>query len=137
MDLGFAYVIVVTAINAYSMESTSSLNFILVVFTICLIGIFIILASVQLNHGMGNGTLFTIHPLSHENVKLIAVLSGATVVAFSFIGFDAITMYTEEAKDTSTVPRAILLTVLIGGVFSLLLLILLKHYSQIFLCSKM
>lgn len=111
----FAYVIVVTAINTYSMESTSSLNFILVVFTICLISIFIILASVQLYHGMGNGTLFTIHPLSHENVKLMAVLTGATVVAFSFIGFDAITMYTEEAKDTSTVPRAILLTVLIGG----------------------
>lgn len=111
----FAYVIVVTAINAYSMESTSSLNFILVVFTICLIVIFLILASVQLYNGMGEGTLFTINPLSHENVKLIAVLTGATVVAFSFIGFDAITMYTEEAKDTSTVPRAIILTVLIGG----------------------
>ncbi|WP_391122785.1 APC family permease [Psychrobacillus sp. L3] len=112
----FAYVIVVTAINAYSMESTSNLNFILVVFTICLVVIFLILASVQLYNGMGDGTLFTINPLSHENVKIIAVLTGATVVAFSFIGFDAITMYTEEAKDTSTVPRAILLTVLIGGV---------------------
>ena len=111
----FAYVILVTAINVYSMESTSSLNFILVVFAICLIGIFIILASIQLYNGMGEGTLFTINPLSHENVKLIAVLTGATVVAFSFIGFDAITMYTEEAKDTSTVPRAIILTVLIGG----------------------
>lgn len=44
---------------------------------------------------MGTGTLFTINPLSHANVKLIAVLTGATVVAFSFIGFDAITMYTE------------------------------------------
>lgn len=109
------YVIVVTAINAYSMESTSKLNFILVVFAICLIVIFIILASIQLYNGMGAGTLFTINPLTHENVKLITILTGATVVAFSFIGFDAITMYTEEAKDTSTVPRAILLTVLIGG----------------------
>ncbi|MEG0383243.1 MAG: APC family permease [Solibacillus sp.] len=109
------YVIVVTAINAYSMESTSKLNFILVVFAICLIVIFIILASIQLYNGMGAGTLLTINPLTHENVKLITILTGATVVAFSFIGFDAITMYTEEAKDTSTVPRAILLTVLIGG----------------------
>lgn len=48
-------------------------------------------------------------------MELAAILTGATVVAFSFIGFDAITMYTEEAKDTSTVPRAILLTVMIGG----------------------
>lgn len=111
----FTYVILITAINAYSMQSTSSVNMILVVFTICLVGIFLILASVQLYNGMGTGTIFTINPLSHENVKLIAVLTGATVVAFSFIGFDAITMYTEEAKDTSTVPRAIILTVLIGG----------------------
>ena len=48
-------------------------------------------------------------------MELVAILTGATIVAFSFIGFDAITMYTEEAKDTSTVPRAILLTVMIGG----------------------
>lgn len=112
----FAYVIIVTAINVYSMESTSALNMILVVFTICLVAIFLILASVQLYNGMGEGTLFTINPLTNANVELIAVLTGATVVAFSFIGFDAITMYTEEAKDTSTVPRAILLTVMIGGV---------------------
>lgn len=112
----FSYVIVITAINAYSMESTSGLNMILVVFTICLVVIFLILASFQLYNGMGEGTLFTINPLTHPNVELVAVLTGATVVAFSFIGFDAITMYTEEAKDTSTVPRAILLTVMIGGV---------------------
>lgn len=112
----FAYVIIITALNVYSMESTSSLNMILVVFTICLVVIFIILASVQLYNGMGEGTLFTINPLTNAKVKLVAILTGATVVAFSFIGFDAITMYTEEAKDTSTVPRAILLTVMIGGV---------------------
>lgn len=110
------YVIAVTAINAYSMESTSSLNMILVVFTLCLIVIFLILASIQLFNGMGEGTLFTINPLTHADVELVAILTGATIVAFSFIGFDAITMYTEEAKDTSTVPRAILLTVMIGGV---------------------
>ncbi|WP_342511396.1 APC family permease [Sporosarcina sp. FSL K6-1522] len=112
----FAYVIIITAINVYSMESTSGLNMILVVFTISLIAIFLILAAVQLYNGMGEGTLFTINPLTNANVELVAVLTGATVVAFSFIGFDAITMYTEEARDTSTVPRAILLTVMIGGV---------------------
>ncbi|MBN9611864.1 MAG: APC family permease, partial [Actinobacteria bacterium] len=34
---------------------------------------------------------------------------------FSFIGFDAVTMYAEEAKHPSIMPKAILLTVLIGG----------------------
>lgn len=110
-----SYVILVTVINMYSMESTSNVNMILVVFTLVLIGMFLILATFQFANGMGEGTLFTINPLTNGNLELSALLTGATVVAFSFIGFDAITMYTEEAKDTSTVPRAILLTVMIGG----------------------
>ncbi len=48
-------------------------------------------------------------------IHLNLVITGATIVAFSFIGFDAITMYTEEAKDPSTVPKTILLALLIGG----------------------
>ncbi|MDS9472655.1 APC family permease [Sporosarcina pasteurii] len=110
-----SYVVLVTAINMYSMQSTSSVNMILVVFTLVLIGTFLILATFQFANGMGEGTLLTINPLTNGNMELAAILTGATVVAFSFIGFDAITMYTEEAKDTSTVPRAILLTVMIGG----------------------
>lgn len=112
----FTYVIVITAVNMYSMKSTSGLNMILVVFTVTLVAVFIVLAIFQLNNGMGEGMLFTMKPLMNANVELVSVFTGATVVAFSFIGFDAITMYTEEAKDTSTVPRAILLTVMIGGV---------------------
>ncbi|MEI3611353.1 APC family permease [Pseudogracilibacillus sp. SO30301A] len=109
------YVAIVTAINVYSMRSTSGLNLILVVFTVALVAIFIVMASFQLYNGMGEGTLFTIKPLWHQDVEMIAVFTAATVVAFSFIGFDAITMYTEEAKDANTVPRAILVTVILGG----------------------
>jgi len=43
------------------------------------------------------------------------VLTGATVVCFSFIGFDAITMYAEEARNKSHVSKAIIITLLIGG----------------------
>ena len=111
----FAYVIIVTAINIYSMKSTSGLNLILVVFTVALVATFIVIASIQLYHGMGEGTVFTINPLWNQDVEMIAVFTAATVVAFSFIGFDAITMYTEEAKNADTVPRAILITVLLGG----------------------
>jgi len=109
------YVIIVTGFNAWSMGKTSNLNFLLVVFSILLIAAFIVLASIQLFHGMGQGTIMTTAPLFHSSVQTTAVLAGATVVCFSFIGFDAITMYTEEAKDTKTMPRAIILTVLIGG----------------------
>lgn len=109
------YVAVITAINAWSMHSLSRINTILVVFEIVLIGMFIVLASTQLADGAGQGTIFTTEPLMHAGLDLPAVLTGATVVCFSFIGFDAITNYTEEANDSNTVPRAIMLTVLIGG----------------------
>jgi putrescine importer len=68
---------------------------------------------------MGNGTIFSPLPAWHEGIHPTLVITGATIVAFSFIGFDAITMYTEEAKDASTVPKAIVLALLIGGVIFL------------------
>ncbi|MED4207595.1 APC family permease, partial [Neobacillus mesonae] len=109
------YVAAVTAINVWSMGKTSNLNSLLVVFEIVLIGAFIVLAFIKLSQGMGQGTIFTTDPLFHSNVQLGAVLTGATVVCFSFIGFDAVTMYAEEAVDKKTLPRAIMLTVFIGG----------------------
>ncbi|GGB40770.1 amino acid permease [Virgibacillus dakarensis] len=109
------YVIIVTGINVWSMGKTSSLNSILVTFEIVLIAAFIVLAFVKLYNGMGQGTILTTAPLFHANVEMTAVLTGATVVCFSFIGFDAITMYTEEAKNSKVMPKAIMLTVLIGG----------------------
>ncbi|MEN1968753.1 APC family permease [Lentibacillus sp. N15] len=110
-----SYVIVVTGINIWGMGKTSSLNSILIVFVSTLILAFIVLAFIKLSQGMGQGTIMTTEPLFHSNVQLTAVLTGATVVCFSFIGFDAITMYTEEAKNTNIMPKAIMLTVLIGG----------------------
>ncbi len=109
------YVAAVTAINVVSMGKTSRANMILLVYEVILIAVFIALAWSQLRDGLGAGTIFTLRPLFHEGAELTAILAGATVVAFSFIGFDAITMYTEEAVDEKTVPRAIMLTVLIGG----------------------
>lgn len=109
------YVAAVTAINVWSMGKTSNLNSLLVVFELVLIGAFIVLAFIKLSQGMGEGTILTTEPLFHSNVHLGAVLTGATVVCFSFIGFDAVTMYAEEAVDQKTLPRAIMLTVFIGG----------------------
>lgn len=109
------YVAFVTGINAWSMKGTSRLNTVLVVFEITLIAAFIVFGSIQLKNGMGAGTLATTDPLFHAGVHVGAVLTGATVVCFSFIGFDAVTMYTEEAKHVSIMPKAILLTILIGG----------------------
>lgn len=109
------YVAAITSLCLFSMTNTSRVNMLLVVFEVVLIGVFLVLAAKSLMDGMGNGTVFSTQPLWHADVHLGLVITGATIVAFSFIGFDAITMYTEEAKDSSTVPKAIVLALLIGG----------------------
>jgi putrescine importer len=109
------YVALISALNFWSMKGTSRINGILVVFQVVLIAAFVVLAWLALRHGMGEGTIFTLKPLYHEGVHAQAVVAGATVVCFSFIGFDAITMYSEEAKSPDTVPKAIVLALLIGG----------------------
>ncbi|MFZ2501732.1 MAG: APC family permease [Nocardioides sp.] len=116
----FVAVAAVTSMVLFSMSNTSRLNGILVMFSIVLIAVFIVLAWQQLAAGEGNGTPFSTQPLWHDGAALGPVITGATIVCFSFIGFDAITMYTEEAKDESTVPKAIIITLMIGGAIFLL-----------------
>lgn len=109
------YVAAVTGMCLFSMTNTSRVNGLLVVFEVVLIVVFLVLAWRALSSGDGNGTIFSTQPAWHDNMNLGHVITGATLVCFSFIGFDAITMYTEEAKDPSTVPKAIVLALLIGG----------------------
>ncbi len=108
-------VFAVTTLVMTSMSNTSRVNGLLVGFSIVLMVVFVVLAWRGLSRGEGNGTIFSTQPLWHDDVHLGLVITGATIVCFSFIGFDAITMYTEEAKDPALVPKAIVVTLLIGG----------------------
>ncbi|MEB4613866.1 APC family permease, partial [Leucobacter sp. M11] len=74
----------------------------------------------QLRDGEGAGSIASTTPFLHDQVTMSAVLTGATIVCFSFIGFDAVTMYAEEAKSPKIMPRAILLTVVLGGAIFLI-----------------
>ena len=120
------FVAAITALNVWSINSTSRVNFALLVFEVVMVAAFVVLAVVDLNSGVGAGTVFTTDTFFHENVEAAAVLTGATVVCFSFIGFDAITMYTEEARDPSVMPKAIMVCLLIGGAIFLFS----SHFAQ-------
>ena len=116
---GWIWVVVycagVTTLIAVTMRGTSNVNMILLVFAIAVMTVFVVMVVVQLAGGAGDGTVASVKPFVHDGVTLGAVLTGATVVCFSFIGFDAVTMYAEEAKTPKIMPRAILFTVIIGG----------------------
>ncbi|MBC9954287.1 APC family permease [Leucobacter sp. cx-42] len=114
------YCIITTGVIYFTMRGTSNLNMILLVFSIVVMAVFVAMVWGQLAAGEGVGTVASMDPFFHDGVQMGAVLTGATIVCFSFIGFDAVTMYVEEAKSPKIVPRAILLTVLIGGAIFLI-----------------
>ncbi|UQZ33633.1 Putrescine importer PuuP [Paenibacillus sp. PK3_47] len=64
------------------------------------------------------GITADLNPLAaQEGVSFSAILAGASLVCFSFLGFDSITTMAEETKEPKkTIPRAILIIVLSAGV---------------------
>jgi putrescine importer len=113
------YCVLVTSVIYLTMRGTSNINMVLLVFSIVVMAVFVVMVVAQLARGEGSGTLTSVQPFFHDPVTLGAVLTGATIVCFSFIGFDAVTMYAGEAKNQRIIPRAILYTVIIGGVIFL------------------
>lgn len=113
------YTVFVTTVICLSMRGTSNLNMVLLVGALLAMIAFVVFTVIELVRGAGAGTLVSAEPFVHDGVTMSALLTGATVVCFSFIGFDAVTMYTEEAKSIRIMPKAILMTVLIGGLIFL------------------
>lgn len=113
------YCVVVTGIIYLTMRGTSNINMILLAFSIVVMAVFVVMVVAQLSSGNVQA-ISPLQPLMHDGVALGAVLTGATIVCFSFIGFDAVTMYAEEAKSPTIMPKAIMLTVLIGGAIFLI-----------------
>ncbi|MFJ8894838.1 APC family permease [Leifsonia sp. NPDC102414] len=114
------YCAAVTSIIYLTMRGTSNINMLLLVFSIVVMVVFVVMVIAQLAQGQGAGTIASVQPFLHDGVTLGAVLTGATIVCFSFIGFDAVTMYAEEAKTPKIMPKAILFTVIIGGAIFLI-----------------
>ena len=116
---GWVWVIVyctfMTEIIYYSMQGAANFNMSLLMFSIVAMTLFVAMVVVQLHGGAGMGTLASLRPFFHDHATFGALLMGATIVCFSFIGFDAVTMYAEEARTPQVIPRAIILTVVIGG----------------------
>jgi putrescine importer len=112
------YCIAVTTIIYVTMQGTANANMVLLVVSVVLLVVFVAIVIFQHNRGDA-GAINPLAPLFHDGVSLGPVLAGATVVCFSFIGFDAVTMYVEEAKHPSIMPKAILYTVIIGGLIFL------------------
>lgn len=103
-----------TILNILGIKFISGANFALLAVQFIFILIFIGLAFTK---PAESSTSFLVAPFLTGDIGIGTVASGAAVLVFSFIGFDAITTLTEEAKDYKrSVPRAVFLAPVIAGV---------------------
>ncbi|MEX0446822.1 APC family permease [Xenorhabdus sp. SGI246] len=109
--------VLMTVFNLSGINVVANLNGLIVVVQVAVIVAFVGLLIHGIHSGEGAGTLFSARPFTSEEAKLIPMITGATILCFSFLGFDGITSLSEETPNAGKViPKAIFLTALIGGV---------------------
>ncbi|MFU9047749.1 APC family permease [Acinetobacter tibetensis] len=73
--------------------------------------------------------LWSLEPFWNEMTTVGALITGATLLCFSFTGFDSLSSLAEETKDTEkTLPKAIFMTALFAGV----IFIISTYFMQIY-----
>lgn len=111
-----AYVAVTTIINVLGLNVADKINYALMAFQALVIIVFVALSVNSVLNGAGTGTLVSAEPFTGQGSSLSAMVAGAAVAAYSFLGFDAVTTFSEETKDPErTMPKAIMLIALLGG----------------------
>ncbi|WP_270583892.1 APC family permease [Bacillus smithii] len=109
---------VIMIINIVGIKSSANVSRVFVIMQIIFIVLF---CSVVLHHFLGNETL-NAHSLRnpftmHSNVTFSNILIGASIVCFSFLGFDSITTMAEETiNPKKNIPRAIMMIIIVAAV---------------------
>ncbi|WLF83440.1 APC family permease [Moraxella sp. ZY210820] len=133
-------VAIMTIVNIFGARFVARLNSMIVFLQIVVIGYFTYSVYNLLANGLtADGSidtakyqLWTFDPFWTSNTELTALVAGATILCFSFTGFDALSSLAEETKDAKRVlPKAIVLTSLIAGI----IFIISTYFIQIYFPS--
>ncbi|HBU80431.1 MAG TPA: amino acid permease [Paenibacillus sp.] len=106
--------LVVMIINIIGIKTSANVSKIFVIMQILFIAGF---CSLLVYRAFQGGITAGWNPLNtQDGVPISTILAGASLVCFSFLGFDSITTMTEETKNPrKTIPRAIIIIVLLAG----------------------
>ncbi len=116
-----------TWVNLRGARFVANFNSLIVLFQLIVIAVFTFLLYQKLNMGFNADgkiadqanayQLWSLAPFWNEMTSVGALVTGATLLCFSFTGFDSLSSLAEETKDTEkTLPKAIFTTALLAGV---------------------
>ncbi|MGD8191473.1 APC family permease [Brevibacillus ginsengisoli] len=109
-------ILITTVISIFGVKVGTSINALFIVFQYLFLIVFVFLSVKGILNGMGTGTLASIKPFYNPDVPLSSIVSAASILCLSFLGFDAVTTISEETiQPRKTIPKAILIVTLLGG----------------------
>ena len=111
------FIVLTTVLNVVGIRVADKVNLLLMTFQLLVVAAFVVLSLRHLFGVGGAAAWFDAAPFDNPATTLAAIAGGAGIAAYSFLGFDAITTLTEETiNPRRTMPRAILLVALLGGI---------------------
>ncbi|MGW4042216.1 APC family permease [Streptomyces sp. NPDC004721] len=103
-----------TLVNIIGLTLTDRVNKVLTGLAVFLVLLFVAYCLVHLGHHAPKS--YT-EPVWNAGSSLGGISAAAAIAAYSYLGFDAVTTLSEETRDAKrTIPRAVVLVVLIGGI---------------------
>ncbi|TCP30614.1 putrescine importer [Scopulibacillus darangshiensis] len=109
-------IVFITIVNIMGVKIAVSANMLMVVFQSLIALIFVILTIRAII--TGDQGHFVFDPIYSHSMSIPGLFAGASILALSFLGFDAVTTLSEEAiEPKKNVPKGIFLIAIIGGVF--------------------
>jgi len=118
---------VVTVLNIVGIVSVARANFVIIAAQAIFIVTFLVLAIATIS---GSGTVDLAAPFTGDGTApgFGPVMAGAAILCLSFLGFDAVSTMSEEAKDAKRqVSQAIMIATVVSG----LIFIVLSYTSQL------
>jgi amino acid transporter len=118
---------ITSAINIVGLKLANGINALLMLVQFLVLIAFVALC-VHYIGGDASTPLWSVKPFFNGDMQMPLIMSGAAIACYSFLGFDAVSTLTEETRDPRrTIPRAIMLITLIGG----LIFVSVSYFVQI------
>ncbi|MFC7392253.1 APC family permease [Scopulibacillus cellulosilyticus] len=112
-----ATIIITTVLNVVGVKLAVIVNYLMVIIEFLVAAVFVILTIRKIVYG-DFGHVFSMAPFYTNHMSIPAIFTGASILAISFLGFDAVTTLSEETvQPKKNIPRGIFIIALIAGVF--------------------